>query len=106
MTIKDSDTTIVSINQGKMVILILMYYHSNTTIVSINRIYSICTRMNFLIQIQLLFLLIDARGGTRYTEILIQIQLLFLLIPIFISISFFIIAFKILLFKDIKNFIK
>ena len=81
MTIKDSDTTIVSINQGKMVILILMYYHSNTTIVSINP---------------------GARDNNTIT-FTIQIQLLFLLIPIFISISFFIIAFKILLLKDIKN---
>ena len=55
---------------------------SNTTLVSINR-------------------------GQEYghgTKSVVQIQLLFLLIPIFINISFFIIASKILLFKDIKKF--
>ena len=104
MTIKDSNTTIVSINLKSW------------------RRYKICAR----IQIQLLFLLITLRehfflhlkhSNTTLVSInpillncliishsSIQIQLLFLLIPIFINISFFIIVSKILLFKDIKKF--
>ena len=65
-----------------MVILLWVQVDSNTTLVSIN-------------------LALTTIGPV---SVHIQIQLLFLLIPIFISISFFIIASKVLLFKDIKKF--
>ena len=57
--LRDSNTTIVSINRYAEFKSFMDRYNSNTTIVSINRRFLSLRNSVYLIQIQLLFLLIE-----------------------------------------------